>query len=87
VNTKDEELPFCRYFENGVLPIEQDLEMDYKEERDILVGRVIKSKVKCERCGDKIETNSNRQKYCEKCKTIKRKEQVRLAVQKKRDMG
>ena len=82
---KDDNLPFCKYFEKGVLPIKPNLEVDYKEERDLFINRVVVLRKKCERCGEKIEANSNRQKYCDKCKKIKRKEQVKLAVKKVRD--
>ncbi|MEA4987644.1 MAG: hypothetical protein VB095_06255 [Anaerovorax sp.] len=80
-------LPRCQYFEEGVLPLEEDLEKDYYEEREIhlISNRKAKPKVKCKRCGDVFDANSNRQLYCEKCKKIIKREQARVSMEKKRN--
>lgn len=83
----------CKYFESAVLPIRPDLESLYnihyieKESKQLNKEDIKdikeqakwakKSKVKCERCGEIFPANSNRQKYCEKCKKIVRTEQLR----------
>ncbi|MDD4564243.1 MAG: hypothetical protein PHE79_01960 [Eubacteriales bacterium] len=69
----------CKYFEEGVLPLEEDLERQYRQEHNMgaAVGRKAKPKVKCERCGELFDANSNRQHYCEKCQKIVRREQSR----------
>ena len=36
-----------------------------------------KPRVKCKNCGDVFPANSNRQKYCGKCKKIVRKEKLK----------
>ena len=81
------EMPRCKHFEDGVLPLKEDLERQYRIERKLnaVIGRTAKPKVKCERCGELFEANSNRQHYCEKCRKIVKKEQARLSMQKKRN--
>jgi len=48
-------------------------------------NRKAKPKVKCERCGIAFDANSNRQKHCDKCRKIVRKEQARERQNKLRD--
>lgn len=81
-----EELPRCKYFEEGVLPLDSDLESEYREERQINIMPISQArpKVKCESCGSIFEANSNRQKHCEKCMRIRNREQIRLRVKKTR---
>ena len=80
-------MPRCKYFENGVLPLEDGLERDYLEERNlsVLLNRKAKPKVKCEKCGTPFDANSNRQKLCEKCRKIVKREQARERQRKLRD--
>lgn len=82
-----EELPRCKYFEEGVLPVDSDLEYEYRDERrmDMLQAKKAKPKVKCELCGNIFEANSNRQKCCEKCSRIRNREQTRVRVKKARN--
>ena len=84
---ENQELPRCKYFEEGVLPLDEELERDYLAERNMgmSVNRKAKPKVKCKRCGDVFDANSNRQLYCEKCKKKIKKEQARLSMEKKRN--
>jgi hypothetical protein len=42
-------------------------------------------KIQCEVCGDRIEQNTNRQKYCAKCWKVKEKELTRVRVRKHRE--
>lgn len=83
---QDDLLPSCRYFENGVLPMDEKLEREYKMERNMEVEfKVAKSKVNCKKCGTIFEANSNRQTCCEKCREKARKENTRLRVRKFRE--
>lgn len=82
---QDDSIPSCSYFENGILPIDEQLEYDYKLERNMEVeNRTIKPKVKCKSCGDTFAANSNRQMYCEKCKQYNEKQKVKLRMRKMR---
>lgn len=78
----------CKYFEDCVLNLNADLEHAYYKEIDIKVdGEKPKPRIRCKGCGKNIETNSNRQKYCESCgKYIKRK-QARYRQQKRKEKG
>ena len=73
------DMPRCKYFEEGVLPLEDELEKQYRQEHNmgVAIGRKAKPKIKCERCGTSFDANSNRHKLCEKCKKIVRREQAR----------
>lgn len=78
-------LPSCRYFENGVLPIDEQMEREYKLERNMAVDRLTaKPKVNCKKCSDTFEANSNRQHYCEKCRDKNTREQSKLRMRKLR---
>lgn len=80
---QDDQLPTCRYYENGVLPIDEKLEFEYKSERNMHVEmKTAKPKVNCKKCGATFEVNSNRQTCCEKCREKTRKENTRLRVRK-----
>lgn len=84
----DEENERCNYFEEGVLPLDGDLEREYYSELNIdceIKGDKPKPRIRCKRCGKHIEANSNRQRYCEKCKKIIKREQARASMKKKRD--
>jgi len=83
----NEQLPCCRYFEEGVLPLDIDLEFEYRQEHKMAIVHKIpvKTNVKCGRCNLYFEAGSNRQNYCEKCKKIVKREQARLSMQKKRN--
>ena len=82
-----EQLPNCKYFEVGVLPLNADLEYEYRQEHQMAVVHKIpvKTNSKCGRCNLYFEAASNRQNYCEKCKKIVKREQSRLSMQKKRN--
>ncbi len=80
---QDDSLPRCTYFENGVLPIDEKLEREYQSERNVETEpKTVKPRVNCTRCGGTFSANSNRQKYCEKCKGKARKENIRIRVRK-----
>ena len=74
------EKPRCKYFEQGVLPLDEKLLKIYNEEHEIggSFTKPIKSNCKCRRCNADFEANSNRQRYCEKCRKIVKREQNRL---------
>jgi hypothetical protein len=77
--SQENTIPRCSYFENGVLPADEKLELEYKLERNMDVERLIaKPKVNCKKCGTTFEANSNRQSYCEKCKQKNRNEKSKL---------
>lgn len=82
----NEELPACRYFEEGVLPLDTGLEFEYRQEHKMGISqnRQAKPKVKCERCETSFDANSNRQKCCEKCRKIIKREKDRNRQQKVR---
>ena len=82
----NEEIPCCKYFEEGVLPLDEDLEREYRQERQMEVckNKSVKTNTKCQRCNTYFEAGSNRQIYCEKCRKIIKKEQARNRQQKLR---
>lgn len=86
---ESEKLPCCKYFEKGVLPLDIDLEFEYRVERKMNVGNKtsLKTNVKCDRCNLFFEAVSNRQVYCEKCKKIIKRENNRLTKKKSRESG
>jgi hypothetical protein len=90
----------CKYFEEFVLPLEPELQAVYWEEpkaeaegyeltrehkRRIIAAA--KPKVKCGRCEGIFDAESNRQKYCAKCKKAIQREQTRKRVQKLREVS
>lgn len=80
-------LPSCRYFEQGVLPVDQKLEHEYRHDRNMEVDPLVaKPKVNCKTCGHTFEANSNRQQYCEKCRIRNKKEKTKLRVRKLRQI-
>jgi hypothetical protein len=80
----DEKLPRCKYFERGVLPLIPELEIQYRCDRHMSTNENIDI---CDRCGSYLKVNSNSQKYCDDCKKIIQKQQVRERKQKERDMS
>ncbi|MFK4304719.1 hypothetical protein ABH892_004886 [Paenibacillus sp. RC254] len=82
---QDDDLPRCSYFENGVLPIDEKLEREYKSERNVEVGfNTAKPRVNCQKCKATFSANSNRQKYCEKCKDKNANEKSKLRMRQMR---
>jgi len=82
----NEEMQSCRYFEEGVLPLDEDLEREYRQERQIGLSKnePVKTITKCSRCNTYFEAGSNRQIHCERCRKIVNKEQARNRQQKLR---
>ena len=67
---------FCKWFKEAVLPSDKDLELSIKiyntpHCEDTPIGNNIKT---CTVCGKKFESNSNRAKYCDRCRDIVRRE-------------
>jgi|LSQX01.3.fsa_nt_gb hypothetical protein len=78
----------CSYFETGVLPIDEKLEHEYRKEHELsLRGITAKTKIKCQRCGEYITANSNRQQYCDKCRKINNREKAKHRMSRMRAKG
>lgn len=75
--TDTEGCPRCSYFEKSVLPFNANLEYEYRSEHKLDTAHAAKTQVRCQRCNTIIDANSNRQKYCDKCKKAIQKEQKR----------
>lgn len=81
----------CNYFEEYVLPLSQEIKIIYelqyidnisltkKQQREIKDDLIWANKVrkKCEMCGEIFPAKSNRQKYCDNCSLIVRKDKER----------
>lgn len=83
----NDELPSCTYFEEGVLPLNKDLEIEYRADHNMKVTENIKAKpkVKCKRCGESFSANSNRQHFCKKCKKVNDRNKAKLRMKKLRE--
>ena len=75
--TNDEIDISCRYFETSVLPLEPALDLQYRIARKMEPVNTKSKIIKCE-CGNNFEANSNRQKYCDKCKIKKQRGQGKI---------
>lgn len=64
----------CKYYETSVLPGDKKLESAYNNEINNESDSAIHY---CERCGNAYERNSNSQKYCKPCSTIKERDNRR----------
>ncbi len=88
---EDESITRCGYLEKGVFSLDADLEREYHEyhsgNQEFTYLKNVKPKIRCRRCGDHIEANSNRQRYCEGCRKYNEKEKARLRKQKSRNIG
>lgn len=83
--SQDDALPRCTYFENGVLPIDEKLERKYTSERNVESEfKTVKLRVNCTRCEGTFSANSNRQKYCEKCRDKNANEKTKLRMRQMR---
>jgi hypothetical protein len=80
---QDGSLSRCTYFENGVLPMDEKLEREYTSERNMETEfKTTKRRMNCQKCKATLSANSNRQKYCGKCRGRARKENIRIRVRK-----
>jgi uncharacterized paraquat-inducible protein A len=90
----------CQYFEEFVLPLEPELQAVYmaeikaeaagyeltrEDKRQIIA--TAKPRVKCIRCEGIFDAESNRQKYCPRCRKTINREQTRKRVQKLREVS
>jgi hypothetical protein len=83
--SQNDALPRCTYFENGVLPMDEKLEREYKSERNVETEpKTAKPRVNCTRCGGTFSANSNRQKCCEKCRDKNANEKSKLRMRQMR---
>jgi hypothetical protein len=84
---QDDGLPRCTYFENGVLPMDEKLDQEYTSERNTGTEfKIAKPKVNCQKCKATFLANSNRQKYCRKCrgKNVNEKTKLRMRQMRKK---
>ncbi|KJD42432.1 hypothetical protein [Paenibacillus terrae] len=82
---QDDGLSRCTYFENGVLPMDEKLEREYKSERNVKTEpKTAQPRVNCQKCKATFSANSNRQKYCEKCKDKNANEKSKLRMRQMR---
>lgn len=77
----EEEKPSCIYFENSVLPLEPELQFNYRKEFQLEHRSLQKT---CKQCGKLFIPKSKKQKYCEECITVRRKEQNRKSIELRR---
>jgi hypothetical protein len=73
----------CIYFEKGVLPLEPELELEYRKCREL--GRDEKV-IKCPDCKQFFRRRSNRQERCDLCQSIVTRDKTRERVYKMRDL-
>lgn len=83
--SQNDDLPRCTYFEQGVLPVDEKLERKYTSERNVESEfKTVKLRVNCTRCGRTFSANSNRQKYCEKCRGKNANEKTKFRMRQMR---
>jgi hypothetical protein len=70
----------CKYFEDSVLPLNPDLQFQYRKVRQLSTVDLIRT---CKRCLQAF-TGSTKEKYCGECKKIRKREQTKLSVRKLR---
>lgn len=90
------ENPCCNYFEQAVLPLDKEHEIKYyndkAKEKEEYKAKLIevqnnfmpKRMIKCAKCNNVFPANSNRQKYCDKCKKYAERERKKNWIQKQR---
>ena len=71
----------CNYFETSVLPLNPELEFKYKSTQGMNVLTLQKS---CKQCLNMFIPKSNKQKYCDDCIEVRRREQSKLRMRSKR---
>ncbi|MBE0341670.1 hypothetical protein E4V51_11180 [Paenibacillus sp. 28ISP30-2] len=82
---QNDTLPRCIYFEKGVLPMDEKLDQEYTSERNVESEfKTAKPKVNCQKCRATFSANSNRQKYCEKCRDKNANEKSKLRMRQMR---
>jgi len=90
----------CKYFEDAVLPTSEIIDTIYRtqmdisraltseEQKEIKYNINNKNMIKCDTCGDMFSAKSNRQKNCEMCgNIIKRENQKTRYIDKKKRVG
>ncbi len=71
--------PRCQYFEKGVLPLNPELEFRYRKERSLSTLNI---QATCKNCLEPFIRNSNKEKYCHKCKADKHRERNKFRNQR-----
>jgi len=74
-----ENKPRCKYFEESVLPIKKDLEYKYRRGRNL---RELIIQASCKNCSRLFIRKSKKEKYCDECKQVRKKQQKKLYMQK-----
>ena len=70
----------CKYFENYVLPLDNALQVAYREDR---IEQKQEANIKdCIECGKALVIKSNRQKYCDGCARKINSEKSRKRMEK-----
>jgi len=64
---KDHRPVACKWFLNGVLPLDPRLELVVRRQQDGLEMAVAKEARTCAECGCEFYPASNRQRYCPSC--------------------
>ena len=82
VEHEEDKLMRCGYFEKAVLPVDPNLESEYRKHFEMGVTTDVKV---CEGCGTLMRKSSNRQKYCNNCKKYVSKEQKRQWASENRE--
>jgi hypothetical protein len=80
----DDDSGRCNYFESSVLPLDPELQFKYREERRLSNQDLQKI---CKQCREPFTPKSRKQKYCDNCIEIRRKEQSKLRMRLKRKAG
>ena len=71
----------CNYFETSVLPLNPELEFKYKTERKLNISNPEST---CRDCSSLFIKKFRNEKYCPKCKVIRKREQKKSYMQKSR---
>jgi hypothetical protein len=77
-----EKLPRCGYFEEGVLPLNPELQLEYRQQRKMKARNI--PVASCKNCLGLFVRKSKNEKYCEGCKKIRKKDQDKLRMKDKR---
>lgn len=62
----------CNYFEENVLPLNPELEFQYRQQRGI---SILDLQVTCKDCLEPFIRSSRNEKYCPRCKSNRKKQQ------------
>lgn len=87
-NEDDEQSPRCRYFEESVLPMNPELEYQYRQEKIIDKKQELNGnnnlQHKCINCQNTFTRKNKNEKYCEECKATLKKHHNKVNMRKYR---